>query len=246
LGLDLWLLQRLNEWVARSPGAFYEALALVDRPPWVIAACALIALWFAGRAGPVEVDAPRTSDGRLSRRKAQSCVILTFAAMVVAFVIGRVLQVPFNRFRPLAIEPSPLSVPIDPEIWARTQAALGSQGSFPSDHAVMFFTLVTGTYALSRWAGLVAAIIALYLSALRVGVGFHWPSDILGGAVLGSLAAVLLLALARHLRWATDPVLAAFDRYPVVAYPLAFLILLDFSQKLITLFTILARLKDSL
>ncbi len=71
----------------------------------------------------------------------------------------------------------------------------GSGMAFPSSHAVNNFALATlfsrtypkWTWAFFTWASLVA------LS--RVAVGVHYPSDILGGAVIGCLLALLLLAV---------------------------------------------------
>jgi undecaprenyl-diphosphatase len=76
--------------------------------------------------------------------------------------------------------------------------------SFPSGHAATSFaaaTILTAT--VPRWAPawvLVAAAIAFS----RVYVGVHYPLDILGGAVLGVLIALLVLeADRRRLRAAT-------------------------------------------
>ncbi len=70
----------------------------------------------------------------------------------------------------------------------------GSGKSFPSSHAVNNFALATlfsfyyrrWTWAFMTWASLVA------LS--RVAVGVHYPSDILGGAVIGALIAAAMLS----------------------------------------------------
>lgn len=241
--LDLWLLHWLNAWVARSPDAFYSALAQGDRTPWVLAACTFVLLWFSGVPDPPAAEgAPTATPGRLTRREARRRVVLTFAAMLVGFVLSRAMQVPFERLRPLAVQPSPLRVPIDPAVWARVQESLGKQGSFPSDHAVMFFSLTTGVFAIKRWLGPVVLAGALYFSALRVGVGFHWPSDIVAGAALGVLLTLGAFALARRWRGGVDAVLAAFEHYPVAAYPVGFLVLLDLTQRFAGFFAFLASL----
>lgn len=71
----------------------------------------------------------------------------------------------------------------------------GSGKSFPSSHAVNNFAMATlfayyyrpWTWAFFSWATLVA------LS--RVAVGVHYPSDILGGAIIGAAVAALMIAL---------------------------------------------------
>lgn len=71
----------------------------------------------------------------------------------------------------------------------------GSGKSFPSSHAVNNFAMATlfayyyrrWTWAFFAWAALVA------LS--RVGVGVHYPSDIVGGAIIGSIVALAIIAV---------------------------------------------------
>lgn len=57
--------------------------------------------------------------------------------------------------------------------------------SFPSGHAIFFFALAMAAYRydhkLGRWLFAGAAV----MGVARVIVGTHWPSDILGGAILG-------------------------------------------------------------
>jgi membrane-associated phospholipid phosphatase len=65
-----------------------------------------------------------------------------------------------------------------------------ADNSFPSDHAtVAFAAAVVAALAWPRWA---AAFIvgALAIGLARVFAGVHYPGDIVGGAAVGSLAAV--------------------------------------------------------
>jgi undecaprenyl-diphosphatase len=71
----------------------------------------------------------------------------------------------------------------------------GAGKSFPSSHAVNNFavaTLFSQYYRRWRWAFYAwAALVALS----RPAVGVHYPSDILGGAVIGTCVALALVAL---------------------------------------------------
>jgi undecaprenyl-diphosphatase len=64
--------------------------------------------------------------------------------------------------------------------------------SFPSDHATAAFAIAVAILLRSRRPGLVALVMAIVLAISRVVVGTHYPSDVLGGAVLGTLAALIL------------------------------------------------------
>lgn len=77
--------------------------------------------------------------------------------------------------------------------------------SFPSDHAVLFFALATSLFMINRTVGLVALLHAAVIVSLpRIYLGLHFPSDIIGGAMLGVAIALILMrpgiALVRQLR----------------------------------------------
>ena len=57
--------------------------------------------------------------------------------------------------------------------------------SFPSGHASFFFTLSTVVYFYNKRWGLWFYAASLLIGLARVMAGVHYPTDILGGAVLG-------------------------------------------------------------
>ncbi|MBI2097121.1 MAG: phosphatase PAP2 family protein [Candidatus Sungbacteria bacterium] len=70
-----------------------------------------------------------------------------------------------------------------------------SSSSFPSGHAAFFFSLAASFWFYHRKSAYVLALAALLIGVARVMAGVHWPSDILGGAVVGIVfgAAIELL-----------------------------------------------------
>jgi len=89
--------------------------------------------------------------------------------------------------------------------------------SFPSDHAAFVFAL-TFYFYLSGYKKLAyfLVVLAVLISFARIGIGVHFPSDILSGAILGILGAWIvwlfekplsflynfIIAIAKHLRLA--------------------------------------------
>ena len=73
--------------------------------------------------------------------------------------------------------------------------------SFPSGHTCAAFAagLAWAGTCSARWARIAAVVSAVCMGLSRLYVGVHYPSDVLAGALVGSLAALAALALAR--RW---------------------------------------------
>ncbi len=231
--LDTLILIWLNRWIGSRPETFYAALDLSNRTPWILAALTLTWVWFSGDEGWVPF---RTTYTRwVARRRALSILF----ALVVGFGLARVAQMFIPRPRPFLVVP--LQVPIVPDVWDKIRASMESQGAFPSDHAVMFFTIVLGIWSLTRKGGVIALAVALYFSALRVGLGFHWPSDMMGGALIALIGLSLVLFVERVWSRPWDWVVAFFYRAPALAYPLGFLLLFDLSQKFAALFGLVAQ-----
>ena len=63
----------------------------------------------------------------------------------------------------------------------------------PSDHAVLFFAMAAGMLMLNRAIGYLLLVHAVFIIGLpRVFMGFHYPSDVAVGAVLGVLIVGLM------------------------------------------------------
>jgi undecaprenyl-diphosphatase len=73
--------------------------------------------------------------------------------------------------------------------------------SFPSDHATAAFALAVAVFLWHRRAGWLMLAMAAVVSLARVGVGTHYPGDVVGGAAIGAAIALLIhrLPAARRL-----------------------------------------------
>jgi undecaprenyl-diphosphatase len=96
--------------------------------------------------------------------------------------------------------------------------------SFPSDHATLFFALATGLFFVSRGLGLAAAAyVTLVIALPRVYVGWHYPSDILAGGLLGATFAAL--AQRAGIRERVAPPVLSWARHHPQAFHAAFFLL---------------------
>jgi undecaprenyl-diphosphatase len=77
------------------------------------------------------------------------------------------------------------------------EEAMQEWSSFPSDHAGLFIALAVATLLINRRIGLLSLLWVIVVILIpRVYLGFHYPSDILAGA----LAGVVFMLLAQYLR----------------------------------------------
>jgi undecaprenyl-diphosphatase len=110
-------------------------------------------------------------------------LIATILSCAVALFVGRimVLTLPF-RLRPLHEPGLNFVTP-----YGVAEDTLAKLSSFPSDHAVLFFALVTGLFFISRALGAFALFYTIIVIVLpRMYMGLHYPSDILAGAAVGA------------------------------------------------------------
>ena len=64
--------------------------------------------------------------------------------------------------------------------------------SFPSGHATFFFAIAAAIYFYNKKWGIAFFLAALVMGIARVVAGVHWPSDIIGGALVGIASAWLV------------------------------------------------------
>ncbi len=57
--------------------------------------------------------------------------------------------------------------------------------SFPSGHAIFLFALATGLLAVNRRLAYGLYALSFFVCIARIAAGVHYPSDIVGGALLG-------------------------------------------------------------
>lgn len=156
-------------------------------------------------------------DPRTNRSYLLTALLGALVALTLARILAHTLPL---RMRPI----------LDPALHFRVPHGAPDQSnwtiwsSFPSDHASLFFALLTGIWLVSRRAGVIMLVYVLVAICFpRIYIGIHYPTDILGGLILG-VGSVLACSW-RKLRepW-TSRVLNCFDRWPGLSYAALFIV----------------------
>nr|MBC7244055.1 phosphatase PAP2 family protein [Chloroflexota bacterium] len=127
----------------------------------------LFTLWFSGST----LEA---------RERNQRAVLTAIAAVLLANLIVKACNLIFYRPRPFAYHSVTLLF-YHP-----------SDSSFPSNAATVGFCFAASIWRFNRKVGIVLYVLACLLALARVCGGVHYPSDILGGLLVGTFSAWLV------------------------------------------------------
>ena len=115
-------------------------------------------------------------------RKCGACVLLS---MLFSMLIGKeFLKNVVERTRPFVADPTVVLKVTPP-----------SSYSFPSGHTLDAFTSATAIFMYYRKPGIAAFVVASLIAFSRMYLFMHYPTDILGGIVIGVCVAVAVVKL---------------------------------------------------
>lgn len=123
----------------------------------------LIVLWFI--------------DGKIKKEQVIHAIFACLFAWTIAFLIKYF----FPTIRPFVVNGGEIDVILRP-----------SDGAFPSEHTTLAFALAATIFMHDRRVGWLFLIGALVVGVARVLANVHYPVDILGGAFLGTIVAVVI------------------------------------------------------
>jgi undecaprenyl-diphosphatase len=170
---DWPILLKLNQYV--FPVAFLNrAITAIIEVPILIGAPLVALFWYLWFESNSE--------------SAKAKLLLGLGAAIAAVILSRGLQLTLpTHIRPL-LDPVP-GFNIPPGVALN---GLNEWNSVPSDHACVYFALVTVIWRRSHMLGLFGLLPALINSLPRVYLGYHYPSDVVLGALLG-ISVVMLV-----------------------------------------------------
>ncbi len=168
MAIDLELFRLINGVAGRFP-LLDGVMRLLVNEYFVLTTMALIlfALWFEG-AMPQE------------RERHQRAAIYAVVTLLFANALVKLCNLFFFRPRPFA------SHAVNLLFYQPTDS------SFPSNPAVVGFSLATAIWLSNRRLGTLFYILAALFAIARVYCGVHYPSDIIGGAFIGMACGFLI------------------------------------------------------
>lgn len=140
----------------------------------IVIGAAAVCLWLLARPG--------------GDRKWKIAAGSALAAAVLGLLANKVISSAWHRDRPFSGHPHTVV-----HVWG----AHKTDASFPSDHASAAFGIAVAVLLLDPFAGVLFLVLAVLIGVGRVVVGEHYPGDVLAGAAVGTLAAFVVVHLAR-------------------------------------------------
>ena len=111
-----------------------------------------------------------------------------FAALL-ALLIAKILSHSIGRLRPFLSGEAALLIPPPTSIFA-----------FPSGHASVAFAIAGALAYGNRSLGIIGFIMAFFIAFGRVASGVHYPSDVLGGLIVGLISFGVVRYIHRAIR----------------------------------------------
>lgn len=115
------------------------------------------------------------------RQKIEIFAVAVVTAVLSRGVLTELIRYLFPRVRPF------VALHLDKAHTLLTDSAL----SFPSGHSTFFYGLSTVVYLYNKRWGIGFFIVTVLITFARVAAGVHYPSDILGGAIIGVFSAFI-------------------------------------------------------
>jgi undecaprenyl-diphosphatase len=126
--------------------------------------------------------------GYSRRQKLEALVVAGLAAGIARLGVAELIRFFYPRQRPYDYDALSTQV---------YNLFTNGGSSFPSGHATFFFALSTVVYLYHRKWGITFFVASILITVSRVAAGVHYPSDILGGALIGVIVGYLTVFFAR-------------------------------------------------
>jgi len=170
MSFDLQLFYALNNLAGKSPTLDRFFVFLASDMAYLILGVFVVLLFFSKYE---------------NREKIRMFIIALVSALIARGIITELIRYFYHRPRPFMV--------LDTH-----QLLIDNAWSFPSGHATFFFALATALYFYNKKWGSGFFIATLLITTSRVIAGVHYPSDILGGMLIGIITALVVYRFAQR------------------------------------------------
>lgn len=119
-----------------------------------------------------------------------NALICSMLAVAIAGSIDLIIYILWQRPRPFIAHANIVA----PD----TSKFTVDMSSFPSSHTYIAFAIATSVFLYGhKKLGIILFVIAILVAISRIGAGLHYPSDVIGGTMLGIFSGILAY-LATH------------------------------------------------
>lgn len=123
-------------------------------------------------------------------KKTRKCGILILISMACGLIIGNgILKNLIARGRPCWIDTDMLLLIPNPKDF-----------SFPSGHTLASFETTTMIFLYNKKYGIISTILAVLIAFSRLYLFVHFPTDVLGGAILGIVISLLVYKISEKIK----------------------------------------------
>ncbi|WP_042357661.1 undecaprenyl-diphosphatase [Bacillus rubiinfantis] len=113
--------------------------------------------------------------------KNRMMMIQSIAAVLMAEILGKIAGLFYSHNQPFAVLPN-----------VNQLVEHAVDNSFPSDHSIIFFTICFSIWLVRKREGWLWLAIACAVGISRIMVGVHYPGDVLTGAIIGIISALVM------------------------------------------------------
>ena len=176
--MDIQLLLFLNSFVGTSTFFDYIIIFFASYLQYVLIATFLVLLYRSA----------------YPRKEKMHIFWVTIISIVISrYIITSLIRFFYHRPRPFIIYP--LYPLVTDYAW-----------SFPSGHSAFFFAMAATLFLYNKKWGVWFFVAALFMNISRVIAGVHYPSDIIGGMIIGIITACCIFFVAEKRKAKATPI----------------------------------------
>lgn len=177
---------------------------------------------------------------KVNLNKIREIIISTIISALIALIFGKIFSYIFPfKFRPIYNLDINFNFPITNTYKKILEI---EYSSFPSDHAILWFSISTGIFLIFKWMGIISFLYTIFFICIpRIYLGLHYPTDIIAGALIGIFITYILIN-DMFRKYYANKILYFINTFPGYGYVIAFIL----SYELITQFDELLQISNLL